>query len=110
MADVTPEWPCSSQIRVYATSASINRLTSEDGMTLHIRDDKAAELARQLAQREGVSVDEAVVHALEAALARARRPLAERIGEIRAELHRVSNPEQGRPVTKQEIDELWGND
>lgn len=79
-------------------------------MTLHIRDDKAAELARRLAKREGVSVDEAVLRALEAALAQDNRPLTERIGEIRAELHRLSHPEQGRPVTKQEIDELWGHD
>ncbi len=79
-------------------------------MTLHIRDDRAAELARQLAKRDGVSVTEAVVHALEAALSQDSRPLRERIADIASELHRHGNPARGRPVTKQEIDELWGHD
>ncbi len=79
-------------------------------MTLHIRDDRAAELARQLAKREGVSVDEAIVSALEAALAQKTRPLSERIREIAAEAHRLGDKTKGRPVTKEEIDQLWGHE
>lgn len=79
-------------------------------MTLHIRDDRAAELARQLAERQGISVTEAVVHALQAALAQDGRPLSERIREIAADTQRLGKAGRGRQVTKQEIDELWGHD
>ncbi len=67
-------------------------------------------IARQLAKREGVSVDEAIVSALEAALARDTRPLSERIREIAAEAQRLGDKTRGRPVTKEEIDELWGHE
>ncbi len=79
-------------------------------MALHIRDERAATLARRLAKRRGTTVTRAVVEALEGALAREERPLAERLAEIADELKRLGHPERGRPVTKQEIDELWGNE
>jgi len=110
MTNVTPRRPCPLQIQVYSDPASINRLTSGDWMTLHIRDDRAAELARQLAEREGVSVTQAIVNALEAALTRESRPLSERIREIAAEAQRRGDKAKGRQVTKEEIDELWGHE
>jgi antitoxin VapB len=39
-------------------------------MALHIRDDRAAKLARRLAERKGISMTEAVIEALESALLR----------------------------------------
>jgi antitoxin VapB len=79
-------------------------------MPLHIRDDRAADLARRLAGRKGVTMTEAVIGALEDALAREERPLAERIAEIADEAERLGNRARGRTPTKQEIDELWGNE
>jgi hypothetical protein len=77
-------------------------------MALHIRDDRAATLARRLAKRRDTTMTRAVIEALEGALAREERPLAERIADVANELERLGN--RGRVVTKQEIDELWGNE
>ena len=79
-------------------------------MALHIRDNRAATLARRLAKLKGITVTDAVIEALEGALAREERPLAERLAEIAGEFKRMGDPEGGRPVTKQEVDELWGNE
>jgi antitoxin VapB len=79
-------------------------------MALHIRDDRAATLARRLAKRRGTTMTRAVVEALEGALAREERPLAERLADIARDLKRGGDPKRGRPVTRQEIDELWGNE
>jgi antitoxin VapB len=79
-------------------------------MALHIRDERAATLARRLAKRRGTTMTRAVVEALEGALAREERPLRERVAEIADELERIGNRARGRVVTKQEIDELWGNE
>jgi antitoxin VapB len=79
-------------------------------MALHIRDDRAAQLARRLAKRKGVTMTDAVIGALEGALARHERPLAERIAEIAAEAERIGDRARGHMPTKQEIDELWGNE
>lgn len=78
-------------------------------MALHIRDERAARLARQLAERKGVSMTQAVVGALEGALARESRPLGERIAEIAQDAARLGNRTRRRPVKKQHLDELWGN-
>ena len=67
-------------------------------MALHIRDDR------------GTTMTRAVVEALEGALKREERPLRERIAEIAAEAERLGNRARGRTPTKQEIDELWGNE
>ena len=79
-------------------------------MALHIRDDRALKLAKKLAKRKGTTMTKAVVEALEGALAREQRPLHERVAEIANELDRLGNRARGRVVTKQEIDELWGNE
>lgn len=79
-------------------------------MPLHIRDDRAERLARRLAERKGVTMTEAVIGALEGALAREERPLAERIADIARETERLGNRAHGHTPTKQEIDELWGNE
>lgn len=52
---------------------------------------------------------QAVVTALEGALARERRPLHERIAEIAREASHRRSGSRGRTVKKREIDDLWGN-
>ena len=79
-------------------------------MALHIRDDRAATLARRLARRKGTTMTRAVVEALEGALKREERPLTERVAEIANELERIGNRARGHTPTKQEIDELWGHE
>jgi antitoxin VapB len=74
-------------------------------MALHIRDDRAAQLARQLAERRGITMTQAVVSALEAALARESRPLAERLREIALDAKRLGDPARGREVT-----DLWSHE
>jgi antitoxin VapB len=79
-------------------------------MPLHIRDDRAARLARQLAARKGTTMTQAVVEALEGALAREQRPLAERVADIARDAARAGNRGRGRVVTKRDIDKLWGQE
>jgi len=79
-------------------------------MALHIRDNRAAKLAKKLAARRGTTMTQAVVEALEGALARQQRPLAERLDEIAREAERLGSRDRGHTPTKQEIDELWGNE
>jgi hypothetical protein len=79
-------------------------------MALHIRDERALKLAKKLAARRGTTMTQAVVEALQDALAREERPLAEVFAEIAADIKRMGDPKRGRPVTKQEIDELWGHE
>ncbi len=78
-------------------------------MNLQIRDPKAHALARELAKRRKVSMTEAVISALEAELRRdaGRTPLAERAKTIADELRALSKGE-GRDMTKDEIDAMWG--
>lgn len=80
-------------------------------MNLQIRDPRARELARQLAEKKNVSMTEAVVGALEAELERQRqeKPLAERVQPIIARLRNKAKP-GGRDLTKDEIDAMWGHD
>ena len=78
-------------------------------MALHIRDNRAASLARQLAARKGVTMTQAVVTALESALAQEARPLADRIAEIARDAARLGRGKRSRTVKKRELDELWGN-
>jgi antitoxin VapB len=77
-------------------------------MALNIRDDRAAQLARRLAERRGISMTEAVIEALESALLRGERPLLERLAEIAADARRLGDPRRRRPLTTQEVDALWG--
>jgi hypothetical protein len=78
-------------------------------MALHIRGERAAILARRLADRTGVSMTAAVIAALEAALARGERPLPERLAEIAADARRSADPRRQRAVSKREVDTLWGH-
>jgi hypothetical protein len=78
-------------------------------MALHIRDDRAARLARRLADRNGISMTEAVIAALEAALARGERPLPERLAEIAADARRLADPRRQRTTGKRDVDILWGH-
>ncbi len=78
-------------------------------MALHIRDDRAAKLAKELAERRGVSMTQAVIEALQGALARDARPLPERLREIAREAERLGDAARRRKPQEQEIDDLWGN-
>ena len=51
---------------------------------------------------------EAVIEALESALLRGERPLAERLAEIAADARRLGDPRRRRPMTAQDTDALWG--
>ncbi len=79
-------------------------------MNLQIRDPRAHDLARKLAERRGKSMTEAVIEALEAELQREKDviPLADRLAAIAAELKSKSRG-PGRDMTKDEIDEMWGH-
>ena len=78
-------------------------------MALHIRGERAAKLARRLADRRGISMTDAVIDALEAALARGERPLAERLAEIASDAKRLADPRRQRTAGKRDIELLWGN-
>jgi len=79
-------------------------------MNLQIRDPKAHALARELAERRKTSMTEAVIAALEGELRRdaERTPLAERARTIASEL-RARSKGEGRDMTKDEIDAMWGH-
>ncbi len=79
-------------------------------MALHIRDDRALKLAKKLAARKGTTMTQAVVEALEGALAREERPLVERIADIARDAARMGDRARGRAMTKEEIDELSGHE
>ncbi|MDX5933072.1 type II toxin-antitoxin system VapB family antitoxin [Acidiphilium acidophilum] len=78
-------------------------------MNLQIRDPRAHELARRLAQRRRVSMTEAVIEALEAELQRVpvRTSLADRLGAIADDLAALAKP-GGRDMKQNEVDEMWG--
>ena len=78
-------------------------------MGISIRDPKVGDLARSLARMRGTNMTEAIEHALREELRRERekRPLAERVKAIVDDLRAEAGP-NGREVTKDEIDALWG--
>jgi len=78
-------------------------------MALHIRDDRAAKLARRLADRNGISMTDAVITALETALVRGERPLPERLAEIAADARRLAALRRQRAASKRDVDALWGS-
>ncbi len=80
-------------------------------MNLQIRDPRAHELARRIAERRHVSMTAAVLDALEAEYRRvaAQQPLAERLQAIAGELTALAKP-GGRDMTGDEIDAMWGHD
>jgi antitoxin VapB len=79
-------------------------------MNLQIRDPRAHELARRLAAKRKISMTEAVIEALESELKResGRIPLAERLAAIASEF-KARAGQGGRPVSKDEIDDMWGH-
>jgi len=79
-------------------------------MYLQIRNPRARELARKIAQQRQVSMTEAVVKALETEYRRvaARQPLAERLDAIADGLALIAKP-GGREMTKEDIDAMWGH-
>ncbi|ESX20274.1 type II toxin-antitoxin system VapB family antitoxin [Mesorhizobium sp. M0761] len=79
-------------------------------MNLQIRDPRARDLARQLAEKRKISLTEAVIEALESELQREREqvPLAERLAAISNDL-KAKAGSGGRDLTKDEIDEMWGH-
>jgi antitoxin VapB len=81
-------------------------------MNLQIRDPRAYELARKLAEKRKITMTEAVIEALEAQLGeeKARRtqdPLVERHAAFAKRLKALGTGEE-RDMTKNEIDEMWG--
>jgi antitoxin VapB len=78
-------------------------------MILRIQNPVVCELARELARLRRTDVTEALRHALRSELERerAKRPLVERLEELANETLAMAgaNP---RMVTKEEIDDLWG--
>ncbi len=78
-------------------------------MNLQIRDPRAHDLAKRIAERRHISMTEAVVEALEAEYRRvsARLSLAARLDAVADELAALAKP-GGREMTKDEIDAMWG--
>ncbi|TPJ79284.1 MULTISPECIES: type II toxin-antitoxin system VapB family antitoxin [unclassified Mesorhizobium] len=79
-------------------------------MNLQIRDPRARELARQLAEKRNVSMTEAVIEALESELQRHRKqaPLAERLATISRNFKSKAGG-GGKTLSKDEVDEMWGH-
>jgi antitoxin VapB len=78
-------------------------------MGISIRDDKVGELARELATLRKTNMTEAIAYALRTELKRERdkTPLRERLRRIADETVAMAGPNP-RDVTKDEIDDLWG--
>lgn len=78
-------------------------------MGISIRDPEVGALARELARLRKTNMTEAIAHALKAELKRERdkRPLVERLEALADETVAMAGPNP-REVTKEEIDDLWG--
>jgi len=79
-------------------------------MNLQIRDPRAHELARRLAEKRKVTMTDAVIDALEAELRRENDgiPLYERLAGIAKDL-RLKAKSGGHDMGKDEIDAMWGH-
>jgi antitoxin VapB len=77
--------------------------------SLSIRDPRVRELARELASRRGANMTQAIIGALEEALAvdKSKVPLPDRLAHIADALAAKGEP-GGRDLTKDERDALWG--
>jgi antitoxin VapB len=75
-------------------------------MTMSIRDPRAAELARKLAQRRGTTMTQAVVQALKESLQRDLLPLESRFMVAITEFNK-HNPNVGHSLSKDDIDRMW---
>jgi hypothetical protein len=78
-------------------------------MGISIRDREVGELARELARLRKTNMTEAIAHALRSELKRERdkRSVRERLAELARETIAMAGPNP-REVTKDEIDDLWG--
>lgn len=78
-------------------------------MGISIRDPEVGKLARELARLRKTNMTKAIAHALRSELKRERdkTPLAERLKRIADETVAMAGPNP-REVTKEEIDDLWG--
>lgn len=78
--------------------------------SLSIRDPRVRELARELASRRGANMTQAILGALEDALAadKTQVPLADRLALIATSLAAKGQP-GGRDLTKDERDAMWGH-
>ncbi len=78
-------------------------------MGLSIRSAEVEALARELAQRRGTNMTEAIEYALRAELKREERklPLADRLKALADRIQAEAGPNP-REVTKEEIDDMWG--
>jgi len=74
-----------------------------------IRNPEVGELARKLAELRKTNMTEAITHALRSELKRERdkRPLEDRLEDLANETMAMAKP-GGHVMTKEEIDELWG--
>ena len=86
---------------------SVKIIASRLQMKLHIRNPRARELARRLADMRKISMTKAVVEALESELRREQLPLAKRLAIIADDL-RAKTGAGGRTIEKDEISEMWG--
>jgi antitoxin VapB len=79
---------------------------------LHIRDPRAAALARRLSAARGQTMTEVVIAALESELRREneRRPLGERLDAIARRLTKAGQPGRGHTPSPGEIAAFWGQD
>jgi len=80
-------------------------------MNLQIRDPKARQLAKELADERGVTMSQAVVQALEAELKRIEKKKSQQldVNDLVKELRALGKP-GGRDMTKDEIDAMWGHE
>jgi antitoxin VapB len=78
-------------------------------MGISIRDPEVGKLARELARLRKTNMTEAIAHALRSELKRERdkRPLEQRLEDLANETVAMARP-GGHVMTKDEIDELWG--
>jgi antitoxin VapB len=79
-------------------------------MPLQIRNERARDLARNLAAKQKVTITKAVIMAPEAELRRVNEeePLARRIARIAEDLAQHAGPNR-RKMSKAEINSVWGH-
>jgi len=78
-------------------------------MALNIRDNRAEQLAKELASHRHITMTQAVIEALSNELERERQkvPLAQRIEALRQS--HFNGVMRGKDMAKDEIDAMWGH-
>lgn len=79
-------------------------------MVLHVRDEETDRLVRDLANRRGIGITEAIREAVEEALAAeaGKKPLWDRTADLRVKVSAF--PLTGKAADKQFFDDLWGEE